>query len=429
MTSQALAKQPVVYRWLVFAVLALAYLLVYFHRTSPAVVALDMMADLQVGAAATGLLASAYFYPYALMQIPAGLLSDSWGPRKTITVFFALAGLGSILFGLAGSLSTAIAARVLVGLGVAMLFVPTMKVLTHWFKREEFARAMGILMAVGGAGVFAAAGPLAWLSKTIGWRGSFMAIGAVTLVLAAVVWLVVRNTPAELGYASPDQMAADQPEKEAIGMWQGMKMVLSNRHFWPLAIWFFATPGGVFFSFGGLWSGPYLMQVYGMDKTQAGGIMGMLAVGMIVGSPIMSWVSDKVLVSRKKLILITSSCTVLLMLPLVLATGIMPTPLLYVWFFLLGVCTSAVVVVAFTSAKELFPVAIAGTATGLVNLPPFVGGAVMQPVLGWLLELQAPEATIYSAQVYGRAFILYLVLSLISLVAAFFLKDTLRRSA
>ncbi len=428
MNSQVPAKQPVFYRWLVFTVLALGYLLVYFHRTSPAVVALDMMADLQVGAAATGLLASAYFYPYALMQIPAGLLSDSWGPRKTISVFFALAGLGSILFGLAGSLATAIAARVLVGLGVAMLFVPTMKALTKWFKHEEFARAMGILMAVGGAGVFAAAGPLAWLSQQIGWRGSFMTIGGATLILAALVWLLVRNTPQELGYAAPNEPETLQAQPEAIGLWQGMKMVLSSRHFWPLAIWFFFTPGGVFFSFGGLWAGPYLMQVYGLSGTQAGGVLSMLAVGMIVGSPILSWISDKVLVSRKKLILITSSCTVLLMLPLVFATGAMSLPLLYVWFFLLSVCTSAVVVVAFTSAKELFPVAIAGTSTSLVNLPPFVGGAVMQPVLGWLLEVQAPAATAYGATQYGRAFILYLVLSLISLVAAFFLKDTLKRS-
>lgn len=428
MPSQSAPPQPVVYRWLVFAVLAAAYVLVYFHRTSPAVVALDLMADLQVGAAATGLLASAYFYPYALMQLPAGLLSDSWGPRKSITLFFALAGLGSLMFGLAGSLGLAMLARVLVGLGVGMVFVPTMKILTRWFRREEFARAMGLLMALGGVGVYTAAGPLAWLSKLIGWRGSFLSIGAVTLLLAVVIWLVVRNTPQEKGYAPLADPAADPGAPSAIGLGQGIKMVLKSPRFWPLAVWFFFTPGGVFFSFGGLWGGPYLMQVYGLSKTQAGGILNMLAVGMILGSPLWSWVSDKVLVSRKKLILITSAATVLLMLPLVLATDKMSLPMLYGWCFLLSLCTSAIVVVAFTSTKELFPVAIAGTATGLVNLPPFLGGAIMQPVLGWLLELQAPAATTYSATVYGRAFILYLVSAVISLLAACFMKDTLRRS-
>ena len=125
------------YRWVVFSLLSLAYLMVYFHRTSPAVVAVDLMRDLETGGALIGFLGSAYFYPYALMQLPAGLLSDSWGPRRTITVFFLLAGAASIFFGLAQSVSWAILARVLVGLGVSMLFVPTMKVMTHWFKRPN----------------------------------------------------------------------------------------------------------------------------------------------------------------------------------------------------------------------------------------------------------------------------------------------------
>ena len=159
---------PSRYRWIVFALLAGGYLLVYFHRLCPAVVALDMMEDLHAEAWLMGLLGSAYFYPYAFMQIPSGLLSDSWGPRKTITVFFLLAGVASILFAMVNSVEWAIGARVLVGVGVAMLFVPTMKVLTHWFKISEFAMMTGVLMAVGGLGALSAASPLAWLSGEIG---------------------------------------------------------------------------------------------------------------------------------------------------------------------------------------------------------------------------------------------------------------------
>lgn len=76
------------YRWLIFWILAFGYVLVYFHRLCPAVVAVDMMRDLHTGGAMLGLLGSAYFYPYALMQLPAGLLSDSWGSRKTISLFW-----------------------------------------------------------------------------------------------------------------------------------------------------------------------------------------------------------------------------------------------------------------------------------------------------------------------------------------------------
>ena len=79
------------YRYLIFGILGAAYILVFFHRLAPAVVAVDMMTDLKTGGALMGVLASAYFYPYGLMQVPAGLLADSWGPRRSIAFFLSLA--------------------------------------------------------------------------------------------------------------------------------------------------------------------------------------------------------------------------------------------------------------------------------------------------------------------------------------------------
>ncbi|MBW2707540.1 MAG: MFS transporter, partial [Deltaproteobacteria bacterium] len=195
------------------------YLLVYFHRLCPAVVALDMQADLQTSGALLGFLAAAYFYPYALMQLPSGLLSDSWGPRKTITIFFALAGAASIFLGMVDSAGMAILARVLVGLG----FVPTMKVMTNWFKTEDFAMMTGILMAVGGLGAYFASRPLAWLSDIMGWRGSFVVIGAITLVVAVAIWILVRNTPQEMGLPAVNQPAQDNTgQAKTIGLAQGI---------------------------------------------------------------------------------------------------------------------------------------------------------------------------------------------------------------
>jgi len=156
-------------RGFIFWILAFGYILVYFHRLCPAVVAVDMMRDLHAGGALLGLLGSAYFYPYALMQLPAGLLSDSWGPRRTITLFFTIAFAGSLLLGFAPSLFWAIVGRTLVGLGVSMLFVPTMKVLAEWFRIREFVTMTAILMAMGGLGSLTAATPLA----LTGWAGGF----------------------------------------------------------------------------------------------------------------------------------------------------------------------------------------------------------------------------------------------------------------
>ncbi len=413
------------YRWVVFGLLAFGYLLVYFHRLCPAVVAVDMQTDLGTGGALLGFLAAAYFYPYALMQIPSGLLSDSWGPRKTISVFFTLAGAASILLGLVDATGWAILARGLVGLGVAMLFVPTMKVLTHWFPTAQFARMTGILMAVGGIGAYSASRPLAWLSDQIGWRGSFVAIGAATLLMAAAIWLLVRNTPQDMGLPAvnaPER--GDAGQAPGIGLAQGMQMVLSSWSFWVLAAWFFFS-FGIFFSFGGLWGGPYLMQVHGFDKAEAGNILGMLALAMIVGGPFLSWLSDKVLRSRKKVIVLSSMVTLVIAMLLAFHTANFNRPMLYLLCFLLGMFNSAVVVVAFTSVKELFPVAIAGTSVGLVNLFPFLGGAVAPPVLGAILESHGQTGAGYAAGAYAQAFRVYFYLALIALGLACLVTETM----
>ena len=429
MNQTTASTKPSGYRWIVFCLLAFGYLLVYFHRLCPAVVALDMQADLKTSGALLGFLAAAYFYPYALMQIPSGLLSDSWGPRKTITVFFALAGVASIFLGVVGSLGLAIFARILVGLGVAMLFVPTMKVMTNWFKTEEFARMTGILMAVGGVGAYTAARPLAWLSDIMGWRGSFVVIGAVTIVVAIAIWFLVRNTPQDMGLPMVNKPAQGNPGTvKAIGLGQGMKMVLTSGPFWFLAAWFFFS-FCIFFSFAGLWGGPYLMHVYGLSKAEAGNILGMLALAMIVGSPFVSWLSDNVFRSRKKVIILASVITLGLTIPLAFFPDAMSKPALYLLCFLLGMFNSAIVVVAFTSAKELFPVEIAGTSVGLANLFPFLGGAVAPPILGAILEVQEKTATGYSAEGYSKAFLLYVLFALIALGASCFLTETMKRTS
>ena len=415
-------------RWSIFCILALAYFLVYFHRLSLSVVADDLIGEFETSASLMGLLGSVYFYCYALMQIPAGLLADSFGPRKTVTCSLLLAAAGSVLFGLAPSIGAAFWGRILVGFGVSAVFIPTMKILSQWFKAHEFASMAGLLNAVGGAGVLAATWALALMTARFGWRLSFILIGLGTLVLAALIWLIVRDRPADRGYANivssrEERQQGGGGSSEDIGLWQGLIMVLKNKYFWPIAVWYFFDCG-IFFGFGALWGGPYLMHVYELSRSQAGGILSMIAWGMIIGSPLLGFVSDRVFKSRKKVIVLCSSILVLEFVYLCIFPAGLSLAALYVLFFVFSVCSSSIVAIGFTTTKELFPVYIAGTSVGVVNLFPFLGGAVFMPLLGWVLDLHPQAEGAYSLAGYTTVLFILLGAALATCICALLMRET-----
>jgi sugar phosphate permease len=249
-------------------------------------------------------------------------------------------------------------------------------------------------------------------------------VGLSTLVLGVLVWIVVRDRPADLDWPSPSEhTTAGAPP---IGLVEGIKRVLTHPPFWPVAIWFFFELA-VFFSFGGLWGGPYLMQVYGLSKADSGQILSMIAVGMIVGSPLLSFLSDRVLKGRKPVLVLSSLMVLGLTAILAFRTDRLSVPALYAFCLALGVFSSAIVVIAFTTVKELFPVQMAGTSTGLVNLFPFAGGAVFQPALGYILERHGKVNGVFTLAGYEQAFLVLFLCGIVALVASFFLKETLAR--
>jgi sugar phosphate permease len=187
-------------------------------------------------------------------------------------------------------------------------------------------------------------------------------------------------------------------------------------------LWFFFTLG-IFFSFAGLWGGHFLRTVLGLNQTQAGNVLNMLAIAMIVGSPLLSWLSDRIR-SRKKVLVGCSVLTLLLSSQIAFLPDTMSHGYMYVWCFLIAISASAVVVIGFTSAKELFPVSMAGTSTGLVNLFPFLGGAVVQWLLGLVIE---SLGGVYNQATFTRAFLLYFVCAVVAMLASLVLKETFPR--
>jgi sugar phosphate permease len=411
------------YRYFICLLIFLSYVLVFFHRLCPAVIALDIQSSFGITGTLLGVLGSAYFYSYAIMQLPTGLMADSWGPRKTVSAFLILAGVGSVVMGIAPNFPVAVMGRILVGIGVSTVFVCNFKLLSEWFTPRQFIIMGSAFMSMGGIGALASSAPLAWLSNVIGWRMTFLSVGIITLLMAALVYGFVRNRPSEMGLPpiSPDR---GETQKD-IGLMSGMKGVITSGRFWPPAIWAFCVIG-ISFAIGGLWGGPYLMQVYGHSKTSAGGVLSTFALALIFGSPVLGWLANQV--GRKPVFI---GCSVMLMAvcgTMSLFVDTMTLPVLYVLFFCLFLTGGSIGPVLATVAKELFPISISGTSVGAVNLFPFAGGAFFQVLIGAVLTARSLGQGQYTTVGFRYMFLICLAGAAISLAAAFIMKETLHNT-
>lgn len=384
------------YRWIVFIILAFAYFFVYFHRVSTSVVASDIMNSFGVGAASIGLLGSAYFYAYTAMQLPSGILSDSWGVRKTAAAFTLLAAVGAILTGVATSFTMVLIGRVLIGIGVAMVYIPVMKVLAIWFKKNEFASMSGVLLAVGNIGALSAAGPLAIMAAALGdWQKVFLMLGIFSVLLAVAIFMLVKDKPEDMDGPSIAEIEAFEKGEEyvppkavaKIPMGEALKQTFSSgMKFWPISIWFFFMYGSLMV-YQGLWGGPFLMDVLGWDKATYASVLSFIAIGMIFGCPIAGYLSDKVLKSRKKVLIVGTAVYVVLWGVIWSQAGNITSTSAYTLIHFLFGFFGGFFVVSYAQVKEWFPASIVGTATGAYNIFPFLGGAIFMTVTGNMMEV------------------------------------------
>jgi len=413
------------YRWYIFLILAVQYLLVYFQRVAPAVTAPEMINAFKISGTALGVLASAYFYSYGIMQIPVGILSDRWGPRNVIVLSSFIASFGAISFGLSPSFTVAVVSRIIVGIGVSALFIAAMRILANWFRSVELARVSGVLMATGGLGWLMATTPLALMSQAFGWRESFIYAGLFSLVPAVCSWFVLADTPSKKALPDVIEMRGHNARTN-VNFFKDLKMVLSEKYFWAIAIWFIFR-GGALFGFFGLWAGPYLMETYRLTKYTAGNILSMIAFAMILLSPVLGHMSDKTLSSRKKVLLYTSILNSLCWLTMLIFFEHLSILWLYVIFFIMGITISSVGTIAIVATKELFPQDMAGTSMGTMNVFPFIGGIIFQPLIGYVLDRTGKIQGIYPASAYRYMLWLLFITSVFALISIAFSKETIKK--
>jgi MFS family permease len=396
-TTQPKSHPPARLAWTIWGLAALLYLIAFYQRVAPAVFTDKLMMEFSIGAAALGNLSAFYFYAYVAMQIPTGVIADRWGPRRLLTCGAALAALGSLVFAMAPSMAWANAGRLLIGGSVAVAFVSMLKLATHWFTPRQFTLASGMALFVGVVGGVFAGVPLRLLVDAFGWREVMAAAGLVSAALALAIWRIVRNDPAELGYASHLQHQAGAASRFSV--WRGIKAVLSYRNTWLL----FVTPGGLagaVLAFAGLWGVPYLTQVHHLSHGQAASITSALLVAWAVGGPAMGTLSER-LGHRKPLYI---GCCAVAVLGWAALT-FMPTPSVPALIALLLVVgfVSGAIIIGFAYAKESVPAHLGGTASGVVNMGTMTGPMVLQPAVGWMLDRAWDGAIMNGVRVYGEA--------------------------
>jgi len=417
--EQSKVKNMNKYRWFIWGLLAFAYIIVFFHRFAAGVVKDDLITDLALSEAGFASLGAMYFYAYMFMQIPVGFLADSLGARKTVTIGTVFAAIGSIIFGLAGTVFLAFLGRFLVGLGVSVVFISILKILSTWFKESEFGTMSGITSFVGNMGGLIAQTPLVWMVSMFTWRNTFIAIGVVTLFVAILIYVFVRNTPQEKGYPSIASLEGREEKhttKVKVNLFKALLEVVTNWRTWPPFV-IFACFFGSFTALTGYYGTSFMMDVYGLEKSDAANYMMAAVLGLAIGSIVIGKVSDA-LKKRKLPMLISGIVLLLSWTALVFMNNGQPAlGLMYPLLFIMGLSTSAFIL-GWACGKEMNNPKVAGISTSVVNMGGFFGAAVIPTFVGNAL------AGGHDIVAYNTAFKLAYICIVIGCISIFLVKET-----
>jgi len=427
----SLFKNPFKYRWLVFVIGGIIYFFACLHRVSPTVIAHDLTVEFTLNATMLGLIASAYFYLYAFIQPPVGILSDTIGPRRVVAFFTLIACIGSVVFGTAVNPAMAIAGRCLIGMGVGGIFVPSLKLFSQWFRADEFASLTGIMLAIGYLGGIFASAPLTYLVLFVGWRISFIIIGLLSLFMGGLFWLIARDKPEDKGWPTiavgPSSVAGTPDVPENITNKERLKLVVVNPGFWLITISIFFV-GGAGITFSGLWAVPFLIDIHHYSRLESGTMLMLSMIGFAAGAALSGFLTDKLGLNKKTIVVTTLSLGVCYWIVFCFFGDRVPDFVLVIIFLVMGMCGGGTVPIFMAMTKELFPNWLTGTAIGLMNPSAFLATALYQPFTGFLMDRVGKMTSgAFPFEAYQQVFFMFLCAFIISLIFICFFKPPKRQ--
>ena len=392
---------------------AAGYFLSYLFRTINAVLSPDLVRELNLAADDLGLLTAAYFITFGVAQLPLGLLLDRYGPRRVEAGLLCIAAFGALIFALGESKLQLIVGRGLIGLGVSACLMAAFKAFTQWFEPGRLPLINGLIMAAGGLGALVATAPVEAALTVTDWRGVFLLLTGFTLVSAFTIFKAVPDAPAP---AAHERLASQL---------QGIRTVFTDAFFWkvaPLAMLSQAS----FISIQSLWSGPWLRNVAGLDRTETAATLMLVALAMMSGFLGIGFLAERL--ARIGIPTVRVSAAGMSLFMLIQAVIVMQpgadwsTP---VWILFGFFGTSGII--QYASLSQHFPKNLAGRVNTAINLLVFISIFFLQWMIGVIIELWPPGSAVnYAPQSFQAAFGLLLAMQLMAL--GWFLYPTAGRS-
>lgn len=396
------------YRWVILACCVLAYATSYLIRWSYTGLASYISGDLHLDKADLGLLGAAFFYPYALAQVPWGRLTDRRGGRPVIAGGVMAAGLCLGFFASAQTLVGAMGWRLAVGLLTASVFVPVAGLLARWFDARERGLANGVYYGLGGglgeAGAFLLLPVLEIYViqqsgfPIAGWRGSLVLIAGLVVLIGLLCMVLLRSTPPLMGErveTAPRDPPVTTPQGWPLAQ-TGQKL-LTDPLLWLLGGYWAAAVVGLRLVPG--WLTLYATDLYrvefGLDQDAAilaGGTLGLLyVIGHVSGSPVAGGLSDRIIRYPVSRIGVASTGLALSAAVLGILAVSIPKPwMLGIIAFLLGITLHLSPLIN-AAVAERWGVLRAGESLGWINMTGQIVGALGLSVSGYLGLAMAGE--------------------------------------
>jgi sugar phosphate permease len=405
--------------WIIWGAAALFFFYEYLQRVAPSVMVPDLMRAFRIEGAAVGELGAFYYYAYAVLQIPVGVLADRYGPKRPLVIAALLCAGGSLLFAAAQNLGTAQLGRLLIGAGSGFAFVCCLRLATNWFPESHFGLLVGLTNMLGMVGAISGEAPLASMVHHFEWRGTFYFLAALAVVQAVLILVVVRDHP------GPRANVQGFQEGNWPRLFRDLKVVMKNPHSWFNGI-YAGCINAPMAAFGALWGVSFMSEVYGLKAETAAASISILFVGCMLGSIFYGWISD--FLGRRKPPMIMSGIFSLAIMLTILYIGNMPLFLANTLLFTLGFMGQGPVI-AYAAGREVNPSAAAGISSGLINTLLIGMGAFSQALVGWLLEqhwtgTMKGNEPIYTASDFRFAMNILIGLLVIGIISSFLIRET-----